>query len=65
MAAVDRGPGDAAPWAQAARGDHDAFGQLSDRHAGAALAWSIMERPLPAGGPARERTSVTAWRGTR
>jgi RNA polymerase sigma factor (sigma-70 family) len=35
MAAVDRGPGDAALWFQAARGDHEAFGQLFDRHAGA------------------------------
>ena len=39
MAAVDRGPGDAALWAQAARGDHDAFGQLFDRHAGAVYSY--------------------------
>jgi hypothetical protein len=39
MAAVDRGPGDAALWSRAAHGDHDAFGQLFDRHAGAVYSY--------------------------
>ncbi len=32
---MDRGSGDAALWSRAAHGDHDALGQLFDRHAGA------------------------------
>ena len=32
VAAVECGPGDAALWSRAAHGDHDAFGQLFDRH---------------------------------
>jgi RNA polymerase sigma-70 factor (ECF subfamily) len=39
MAAVDHGPGDAALWSLAAHGDHDAFGQLFDRHAGAVYSY--------------------------
>jgi len=34
VAAVGRGPGDSALWSRAAQGDHDAFGQLFDRHSG-------------------------------
>jgi RNA polymerase sigma-70 factor, ECF subfamily len=39
MAPVDRVPGDAALWSRAAHGDHDAFGQLFDRHAGAVYSY--------------------------
>ena len=39
MAALDRVPGDAALWSRAAHGDHDAFGQLFDRHAAAVYSY--------------------------
>jgi RNA polymerase sigma factor (sigma-70 family) len=63
MAAVDRGPGDAALWAQAARGDHDAFGQLFDRHAGAV--YSYLFRLTANWSEAEDLTSAVflqAWR---
>jgi len=39
VAAVGRGPGDSALWSRAAQGDHDAFGQLFDRHSGAVYSY--------------------------
>jgi RNA polymerase sigma-70 factor (ECF subfamily) len=63
MAAVDRGPGDAALWSRAAHGDHDAFGQLFDRHAGAV--YSYLFRLTANWSEAEDLTSAVflhAWR---
>src|SRR5690348_12115812 len=63
MAAVDRGPGDAALWSRAARGDHDAFGQLFDRHAGPV--YSYLFRLTASWSEAEDLTSAVflqAWR---
>jgi DNA-directed RNA polymerase specialized sigma24 family protein len=63
MAAVDRGPGDAALWSLAAHGDHDAFGQLFDRHAG--TVYSYLFRLTANWSEAEDLTSAVflqAWR---
>ena len=63
MAAVDRGPSDAALWSRAAHGDHDAFGQLFDRHAGAV--YSYLFRLTANWSEAEDLTSAVflqAWR---
>ena len=63
MAAVDRGPGDAALWSRAAQGDHDAFGQLFDRHAGPV--YSYLFRLTANWSEAEDLTSAVflqAWR---
>jgi RNA polymerase sigma-70 factor (ECF subfamily) len=63
MAAVDRGPGDAALWSLAAHGEHDAFGQLFDRHAGAV--YSYLFRLTANWSEAEDLTSAVflqAWR---
>jgi RNA polymerase sigma-70 factor (ECF subfamily) len=63
MAAVDHGPGDAALWSRAAYGDHDAFGQLFDRHAGAV--YSYLFRLTADWSEAEDLTSAVflqAWR---
>jgi DNA-directed RNA polymerase specialized sigma24 family protein len=63
MAAVDRGSGDAALWSRAAHGDHDAFGQLFDRHAGAV--YSYLFRLTANWSEAEDLTSAVflqAWR---
>ena len=63
MAAVDRGPGDAALWSRAAHGDHDAFGQLFDRHAGPV--YSYLFRLTANWSEAEDLTSAVflqAWR---
>jgi RNA polymerase sigma factor (sigma-70 family) len=60
---VDRGPGDAALWSRAAHGDHDAFGQLFDRHAGAV--YSYLFRLTANWSEAEDLTSAVflqAWR---
>ena len=63
MAAVDRGPGDAALWSRAAHGDYDAFGQIFDRHAGAV--YSYLFRLTANWSEAEDLTSgvfLQAWR---
>jgi RNA polymerase sigma factor (sigma-70 family) len=63
MAAVDHTPGDAALWSRAAHGDHDAFGQLFDRHAGPV--YSYLFRLTANWSEAEDLTSAVflqAWR---
>jgi RNA polymerase sigma factor (sigma-70 family) len=61
--AVECGPGDSALWSRAARGDHDAFGQLFDRHCGAV--YSYLFRLTADWSEAEDLTSAVflqAWR---